>query len=39
MKKLIVIAMAGAVSFIAARKVKENQEAKATWNESTDSLN
>lgn len=39
MKKLLVAMMAGVTSFMIAQKVKENQEVKATWNESTDSVN
>ncbi|MEV7801007.1 DLW-39 family protein [Microbacterium foliorum] len=38
MKKFAVLLIAGTVSFIAARQVKENQEAKANWSESTDSV-
>ncbi|GAA1742180.1 hypothetical protein GCM10009794_03940 [Rothia terrae] len=38
MKKFAVLLIAGTASFIAARQVKENQEAKANWSESTDSV-
>lgn len=38
MKKIFVVAMATAASLIAARKVKENQENKTSWNKSTDSI-
>lgn len=38
MKKIFVVTMAATVSLIAARKVKENQENKNSWSESTDSL-
>lgn len=39
MKKLLVVAMAGAVSFIVAQRAKESQDVKTTWSESTDSVN
>ncbi len=38
MKKLAVLLLAGTASFVAARRVKGFQEAKANWSESTDSV-
>ncbi len=38
MKKIAVFLLAGIASFIAARQVKESQENKTSWNESTDSI-
>ena len=38
MKKVFVVVMATAASFVAARKIQESQESKNSWSESTDSI-
>ncbi len=38
MKKALVVLVATAASLLAAQKVKENQENKNSWQESTDSI-
>lgn len=38
MEKALVVLVATAVSLLAAQKVKESQENKNSWQESTDSI-
>ncbi|MDO4253040.1 MAG: DLW-39 family protein [Rothia sp. (in: high G+C Gram-positive bacteria)] len=38
MKKFLVVLVAAAASLVAAQKLRDNQENKKSWKESTDSV-